>query len=171
MTHLVMRSVTAIALVGAAAVLFTRDADGEASHLTSEMLAPTAYAATYEPAAGAAVSARATSDQAASLAPAIANVVGGSSETSMMVTPDQKAAILRQIDLLGLSNVAGSGLRDLPLKIGARLPRERVRLSPLPSQIVKIVPKYGAYEYFMSENGAVVIVDPGAYQIVEMLGV
>ncbi len=94
--------------------------------------------------------------------------VGGSSETSMMVSEAQKAEIRRQLSLLGADEIARLNLRGLA--IGAKLPREKVQIYRLPSAVARIVPKYGAYEYFMTQNGQIVIVDPNGYEIVDIIG-
>jgi hypothetical protein len=39
----------------------------------------------------------------------------------------------------------------------------------LPSKIVKIVPAYEGYEYFVLADGRIVIVDPNTYKIVLVL--
>lgn len=94
--------------------------------------------------------------------------LGGSTATSMIVSEAQKAEIRRQLSLLGADEAGRLNLRGLA--IGAKLPREKVRIFRLPSSVAGIVPKYGAYEYFVTQNGQIVIVDPSGYEVVDIIG-
>ncbi|MGX5844029.1 DUF1236 domain-containing protein [Mesorhizobium sp. ArgA1] len=58
---------------------------------------------------------------------------------------------------------------DFDISIGIEVPRHKVRLQRLPARIVKIVPAYEAYEYFVLADGRIVIVDPDTYKIVLIL--
>lgn len=56
---------------------------------------------------------------------------------------------------------------DVQIRAGSRVPRS-IRLEPLPSAIVEIVPAYRSYRYFVV-NDEVCIVDPGDYEIVDVV--
>ncbi|RUX19448.1 DUF1236 domain-containing protein [Mesorhizobium sp. M2A.F.Ca.ET.037.01.1.1] len=55
------------------------------------------------------------------------------------------------------------------ISVGIEVPRHKVRLHRLPARIVKIVPAYEYYEYFVLADGRIVIVDPDTYKIVLIL--
>lgn len=57
---------------------------------------------------------------------------------------------------------------DIDIDIGVRVPRTVV-LHPLPPRIVKIVPAYADYEFFILADGTIVIVDPVTFEIVYVL--
>ncbi|TIU81558.1 MAG: DUF1236 domain-containing protein, partial [Mesorhizobium sp.] len=62
-------------------------------------------------------------------------------------------------------------VRDISfdISVGIEVPRHKVRLHRLPARIVKIVPAYESYEYFVLADGRIVIVDPDTYKIVLIL--
>ena len=51
------------------------------------------------------------------------------------------------------------------VSVGTRIPK-KVRLERLPPRIVKIVPAYEGYRFFLLADGRIVIVDPDALTIV-----
>ncbi|TGU38651.1 DUF1236 domain-containing protein, partial [bacterium M00.F.Ca.ET.152.01.1.1] len=55
------------------------------------------------------------------------------------------------------------------ISVGVEVPRHKVRLHRLPARIVKIVPAYESYDYFVLADGRIVIVDPDTYKIVLIL--
>ena len=63
----------------------------------------------------------------------------------------------------------GSTAFALDISVGVEVPRHKVRLHRLPARIVKIVPAYESYEYFVLADGRIVIVDPDTYKIVVIL--
>jgi hypothetical protein len=52
--------------------------------------------------------------------------------------------------------------------VGTSIPHS-VHLHRLPPKIVKIVPEYESYEYFVLADGRIIIVDPDSYEIVYIL--
>lgn len=54
---------------------------------------------------------------------------------------------------------------DFTVNVGAAVP-QTVTLHPLPPRIIKLVPEYESYEYFVLADGRIVIVDPGSHEIV-----
>jgi hypothetical protein len=57
---------------------------------------------------------------------------------------------------------------DVDLNIGVRIP-QTVDLHPLPPDIVRIVPDYEGYRYFILADGTIVIVDPDSLTVVYVL--
>jgi archaellum component FlaD/FlaE len=57
---------------------------------------------------------------------------------------------------------------DFSVSVGVEVPRT-VTLHRLPARIVKIVPAYKTYEYFVLADGRIVIVDPDSLEIVFIL--
>lgn len=54
------------------------------------------------------------------------------------------------------------------ISIGVRVPHH-IHLHRLPARIVKIVPEYEGYEFFVLDDGTIVIVDPDSYEIVYVI--
>ncbi|RVD48790.1 DUF1236 domain-containing protein [Mesorhizobium sp. M7A.F.Ca.ET.027.03.2.1] len=82
------------------------------------------------------------------------------------VTVEQKTEvtqIIRETKVEPVSNV------DFDITVGVEVPRPKVRLHRLPARIVKIVPAYESYEYFVLADGRIVIVDPDTFKIVLIL--
>jgi hypothetical protein len=82
------------------------------------------------------------------------------------VTVEQKTQITQVIHETKVEPV-----RDVSfdISVGVELPRHKVRLHRLPARIVRIVPDYESYEYFVLADGRIVIVDPDSYKIVLIL--
>ncbi|RWO67192.1 MAG: DUF1236 domain-containing protein [Mesorhizobium sp.] len=82
------------------------------------------------------------------------------------VTVEQKTEvtqIIRETKVEPVSNV------DFDITVDVEVPRQKVRLHRLPARIVKIVPAYESYEYFVLADGRIVIVDPDTFKIVLIL--
>ncbi|MDX8528986.1 DUF1236 domain-containing protein [Mesorhizobium sp. MSK_1335] len=82
------------------------------------------------------------------------------------VTVEQKTQIT---SVIKESNVEPVSNIDFDISVGVEIPRQKVKLHRLPSRIVKIVPAYEGYEYFVLADGRIVIVDPNTYKIVLVL--
>jgi hypothetical protein len=82
------------------------------------------------------------------------------------VTVEQKTQITQVIKETKVEPVTNI---DFDVSVGVAVPREKVRLHRLPARIVKIVPAYEAYEYFVLADGRIVIVDPASLKIVVIL--
>lgn len=57
---------------------------------------------------------------------------------------------------------------NVAVNIGVALLRS-VHLYPVPAEIVTIVPEYRGYEYILLEDNRVAIVDPGTFEVVEII--
>jgi hypothetical protein len=57
---------------------------------------------------------------------------------------------------------------NFSISVGSRVPRESVRLHPLPSQVVTIYPEWKGYE-FIRVRDQILVVDPNTYEIVAVL--
>lgn len=66
-----------------------------------------------------------------------------------------------RIDARPLTNV------NFSISVGTAIPRD-VRLSPLPADVVEIVPQYRGYNYVLVKD-EIVIVDPASYKIVTVI--
>ncbi|WP_192259075.1 DUF1236 domain-containing protein [Mesorhizobium caraganae] len=90
----------------------------------------------------------------------------GSTASITNVTVEQKTQItqvLKETRVEPVSNV------DFDISVGVEIPRHKIRLHRLPARIVKIVPAYQTYEYFVLADGRIVIVDPDTLKIVLIL--
>ena len=54
------------------------------------------------------------------------------------------------------------------VRVGERVP-ERIRIRPLPEDVIAIVPEYRGYDYFIDENDEIVFVSPQSHEIVGMI--
>jgi len=90
----------------------------------------------------------------------------GSTASINNVTVEQKTEITQVIKETKVEPVANV---DFDISVGIEVPRKKVRLHRLPARIVKIVPAYESYEYFVLADGRIVIVDPNTYKIVLVL--
>jgi len=54
------------------------------------------------------------------------------------------------------------------ISVGTRVPRERISLRPLPSEVVTIYPEWRGYEFFLVRD-EIVVVDPRTQEIVAVL--
>jgi uncharacterized protein DUF1236 len=57
---------------------------------------------------------------------------------------------------------------DFAISVGTRVPRERVSLRPLPSEVVTIYPEWRGYEFFLVRD-QIIVVDPRTAEIVAVL--
>lgn len=90
----------------------------------------------------------------------------GSTASINNVTVEQKTEvtqIIRETKVEPVTRV------DFDISVGIEVPREKVRLHRLPARIIKIVPAYETYMYFVLADGRIVIVDPDSYKIVLIL--
>ena len=90
----------------------------------------------------------------------------GSTASISNVTVEQKTQItqvIKETKVQPVSNV------DFDISVGIEIPRHKIRLHRLPARIVKIVPAYETYEYFVLVDGRIVIVDPDTLRIVLIL--
>jgi hypothetical protein len=81
------------------------------------------------------------------------------------VTTEQKTEIRQVIkteDVQPVEHVT------FDVDVGTSIPHS-VHLHRLPPKIVKIVPEYESYEYFVLADGRIIIVDPDSYEIVYIL--
>ena len=59
---------------------------------------------------------------------------------------------------------------DIDVSVGVAVPETvKVKLRPLPARIVKIVPRYEGFLFFVLADGRIVIVEPSTLKIVVIL--
>ncbi len=87
-----------------------------------------------------------------------------SSETtgSVNLTTEQRTEIRQVITETKAEPV---GDVNFEINVGVAVPRS-IELQPLPPRIVRIVPRYEHYEYFVLADGRIVIVEPDTLEIV-----
>ena len=90
----------------------------------------------------------------------------GSTASISNVTVEQKTQITQVIKETRVEPVSNV---DFDISVGIEVPRHKIRLHRLPARIVKIVPAYESYEYFVLADGRIVIVDPDTLKIVLIL--
>jgi hypothetical protein len=96
--------------------------------------------------------------------PHAAQSSGTSVNASVNINDQQRTRIsasLARVDARPLTNV------NFSVSVGTAIPRD-VRLSPLPADVVEIVPQYRGYDFVLVKD-EIVIVDPATYKIVTVL--
>ncbi|MER9332565.1 DUF1236 domain-containing protein [Mesorhizobium sp. M0293] len=137
-----------------------QQAQGKAKVQTDEQAQGKAGVTTDEQAQG---KAKVQTDQAQGKTPAQDTTSTGSINN---VTVEQKTQITQVIRETKIEPVASV---DFDISIGVEVPRHKIRLHRLPARIVRIVPAYETYEYFLLADGRIVIVDPDTLKIVLIL--
>jgi hypothetical protein len=89
--------------------------------------------------------------------------------TAVSLTGDQRSRIRETI--LRQHNAPRAARADFDIRVGGRIPRDRLRfvdLEPLPTTIVDIEPAWQGYLYFLVGD-EIVVVDPDSLEIVAVL--
>jgi len=84
------------------------------------------------------------------------------SAASVNVTTEQQTTIKQEIKQVNVAPVTNINFN---VAIGVAVPHE-VRLTPLPATIVKIVPRFEGFLFFLLPDGRIVIVSPKTLEIV-----
>ncbi|MDL2398082.1 DUF1236 domain-containing protein [Rhizobium mayense] len=89
---------------------------------------------------------------------------GKSSTTNIAV--EQQTQVRQVIKQVHTQPVQQTEIKTV--SVGSDIPRS-IRLEVLPSRIVKIVPEYKSYRFFVLDDGRIVIVDPNTFRIIFIL--
>ncbi|MBB3590765.1 hypothetical protein FHX08_001109 [Rhizobium sp. BK529] len=81
------------------------------------------------------------------------------------ITTEQQTEIRQSLKDVHVAPVKET---DFDIAVGTAVPK-KVHLATLPARIVKIVPEYKGYRYFVLADGRIVIVDPSSLQIVYII--
>ncbi len=84
------------------------------------------------------------------------------------LTEEQRATVRQRIRGSEAFERARVANVDFNISVGARVPRDRVRLQPLPAVIVETVPAYRGYLFFVVSD-QIVVVQPSTYTIVDVI--
>ena len=87
------------------------------------------------------------------------------STTTVNVTAEQKTEITQ---VIRETKVAPARDIEVDIAVGVAIPRT-IEVHRLPSRIIKIVPDYEGYVYFVLDDGRIVILDPDTYEVVAIL--
>jgi len=74
----------------------------------------------------------------------------------------QITTVIRNEHVAPVNNV------DFAISVGTRVPRERVQLRALPSEVITIYPQWRGYEFFLVRD-QIVVVDPRSGEIVDVI--
>ena len=94
-----------------------------------------------------------------------ANVTTGQAGAGAKLSTEQRTKIttvIRNEHVAPVTNI------DFSVSVGTRVPRERVSLRALPSEVVTIYPEWRGYEFFLVRD-EIVVVDPRSLEIVAVL--
>ncbi len=89
----------------------------------------------------------------------------GVAGSAAKLSTDQRTRI---VNVIRGEHVAPINNVDFAVSVGTRVPRERVHLRTLPTQVVDIYPEWRGYEFFMVRD-EIVVVDPNSLEIVAVL--
>jgi hypothetical protein len=147
-------SVAVFASLGLLAPAFAQTTTNDAG-ASSSMEVTTSSAVDQTSSASAEPSTSASESTASSAAPA-------DTGTSISITDQQKTEIHQSITELNVAPVASV---NFEINVGVVVPKT-IKLTPLPVRIVKILPKFKGFLFFVLADGRIVIVDPGSLKIV-----
>jgi hypothetical protein len=94
-----------------------------------------------------------------------ANVTTGQAGAGAKLSADQRTKIttvIRNEHVAPVTNI------DFSVSVGTKVPRERVSLRPLPSEVVTIYPEWRGYEFFLVRD-EIIVVDPRTLEIVAVM--
>jgi hypothetical protein len=91
--------------------------------------------------------------------------IGPAKTGSINITSEQQTTIRKTIVEEHVKPVAHL---DVDVRVGVKVPRT-VTFHRLPPEIVKVVPQYEGYEFFVLADGTIVIVDPNSLAIVYVM--
>jgi hypothetical protein len=94
-----------------------------------------------------------------------ANVTTGQAGAGAKLSSEQRTKIttvIRNEHVAPVTNI------DFSVSVGTKVPRERVSLRALPSEVVTIYPEWRGYEFFLVRD-EIVVVDPRTLEIVAVL--
>jgi Protein of unknown function (DUF1236) len=94
-----------------------------------------------------------------------ANVTTGQAGAGAKLSVDQRTKIttvIRNEHVAPVTNI------DFAVSVGTRVPRERVSLRPLPTEVITIYPEWRGYEFFLVRD-EIIVVDPRSLEIVAVL--
>jgi hypothetical protein len=94
-----------------------------------------------------------------------ANVTTGQAGAGAKLSADQRTKIttvIRNEHVAPVTNI------DFSVSVGTKVPRERVSLRALPSEVVTIYPEWRGYEFFLVRE-EIIVVDPRTLEIVAVL--
>jgi uncharacterized protein DUF1236 len=94
-----------------------------------------------------------------------AGVTGGARSGSVQLSEDQRSQIKIIVGRASAPRLSGSVNFDV--RVGTRIPRS-VRFAVLPEDIVRIIPQYRGFDYFLIGD-EIVIVDPRTLEIVAII--
>ncbi|TCU31240.1 uncharacterized protein DUF1236 [Rhizobium azibense] len=86
-------------------------------------------------------------------------------ETDVNISVEQKTEIQQVVKEVNVEPVREV---DFTVEVGTAIPKT-IRLEPLPPRIVKIVPQYEGYRFFILADGRIVIVEPSTFKIVYII--
>lgn len=86
-------------------------------------------------------------------------------ETNVNISVEQKTEIQQVVKEVNVEPVREV---DFTVEVGTAIPKT-IRLEPLPPRIVKIVPQYEGYRFFILADGRIIIVEPSTFKIVYVI--
>ena len=93
------------------------------------------------------------------------NTTVGQAGAGAKLSTEQRTKIT---SIIRNEHVAPASNIDFAVSVGTRVPRERVHLQPLPSDVVTVYPEWRGYEFFLVRDG-IIVVDPNTSEIVAVL--
>ncbi|OWW02352.1 hypothetical protein ATY81_22175 [Rhizobium sp. R72] len=88
-----------------------------------------------------------------------------STKSDVNITVEQQTELRKVVKEVHVAPIKET---DFTVSVGTKIPK-KIRLQPLPPRIVKIVPAYEGYRFFLLADGRIVIVDPNTLAIVYII--
>jgi len=106
--------------------------------------------------------------QAAGQKPGQEQMTTGATGQLAVAIPAEKRTMVRQKFVATHVQRISRAKININLRVGVRVPRT-IHFYPIPETVVEVVPAYRDYLYFALDDGTIVIVDPGTYEVVYVL--
>ena len=90
---------------------------------------------------------------------------GGGRGSITSVTTEQKTRIR---SVFTRHHVEPARNLNVAVNVGVRIPHS-VHLYPVPTDVIEIVPEYRDYDYIMLDDNRIAIVDPGSFEVVDII--
>jgi len=86
---------------------------------------------------------------------------GATGKIATDISPEKRTVVRQKLVSTKVQRVERSKI-NVTLTVGVRVPRT-IRFYPVPREIIRLVPAYRGYLYFVLDDGTIILVDPRTY--------
>ena len=88
---------------------------------------------------------------------------GATGKIATDISPEKRTVVRQKLVSTKVQRVERSKI-NVTLTVGVRVPRT-IRFYPVPREIIRLVPAYRGYLYFVLDDGTIILVDPRTYEV------